>query len=57
VPADEIRAQKYDLSFNRYKVVAYEQVEHEPPKAILRKLRALETEIAKDLDELERMLG
>lgn len=57
VPADEIRSQKYDLSFNRYKVVAYEQVEHEPPKAILKKLRALEAEIAKDLDELERMLG
>jgi len=38
-------------------VVAYEQVEHESPKAILKKLRALETEIARDLDELEGMLG
>src|SRR5690606_23681763 len=53
VPAAEIRAQKYDLSFNRYKEVVYEEVEYESPKKILKKLRKLEAEIAKDLDELE----
>lgn len=57
VPAEEIRAQKYDLSFNRYKEVVYEEAEYESPKKILRKLRRLEAEIAKDLDELEGMLG
>jgi len=56
VPADEIRAQKYDLSFNRYKEVVHEEVEYESPKKIIKKLRKLEAEIAKDLDELEGML-
>lgn len=39
VPAKEIRDQKYDLSFNRYKEVVYEEVEYESPKKILKKLR------------------
>jgi type I restriction enzyme M protein len=56
VPADEIRGQKYDLSFNRYKQVVYEEAEYDPPKKIIKKLRKLEAEIAKDLDELEAML-
>ena len=57
VPVQEIKDQKYDLSFNRYKEVVHEEVEYESPKVILKKLRALEKEIAKDLDELEGMLG
>jgi type I restriction enzyme M protein len=57
VSAKEIKEQKYDLSFNRYKEVVHEEVEYESPKAILKKLRALEKEISKDLDELEGMLG
>ena len=57
VPADEIRAQKYDLSFNRYKEVVYEEVQSDPPKKILKELRKLEAEIVKSLDELEGMLG
>ncbi len=57
VSAKEIKDQKYDLSFNRYKEVVHEEVEYESPKAILKKLRALEKEISKDLDELEGMLG
>ncbi len=56
VPAQEIRDQKYDLSFNRYKEVVHAEVEYESPKVILKKLRALEKEIAKDLDELEGLL-
>jgi type I restriction enzyme M protein len=56
VKAEEIRAQKYDLSFNRYKEVVHEEAEYESPKKILKKLRKLEAEIAKDLDELEAML-
>lgn len=56
VPAEEIRKNKYDLSFNRYREATYEEVEYEPPKVILKKLRALEKEIAKDLDALEGML-
>lgn len=57
VPVQEIRDQKYDLSFNRYKEVVHEEVEYESPKDIIKKLRKLEKEIARDLDELEGMLG
>jgi type I restriction enzyme M protein len=56
VPAEEIRGHKYDLSINRYKEVVYEAVEHDPPKVILGRLRALEEEILRDLSELEGML-
>ena len=57
VPASEIRDNKHDLSINRYKEVKHEEVQYDPPKVILAKLRALEDEIRKDLDELEGMLG
>ncbi len=57
VPADEIRANKYDLSLNRYKEVVYEPVKVDPPKVILRDLKKLENEIQNGLDELERMIG
>ena len=46
----------FDLSINRYKEAKHEEVQHEPPKQIIARLRALEAEIAKDLDELEAML-
>lgn len=57
VPAAKIRKEKYDLSINRYKEVVYEEVAYEPPKVILKKLRAIEDEIWADLDELEGLLG
>lgn len=56
VPAGEIRDNNYDLSLNRYKAEVYEEVQYEAPKEILKKLRALEVEIQRDLDELEGML-
>lgn len=56
VPVEEIRANKYDLSINRYKETVYEAVEHEPPKVILGRMRALEEEILRELSELEGML-
>jgi type I restriction enzyme M protein len=57
VPKDEIQANGYDLSINRYKEVEYAEVEYEKPKVILQKLRDLEGEIQADLDELEKLLG
>ncbi len=57
VPKDKIKAEGYDLSINRYKEIEYEEVEYEPPKVILGKLRSLEAEISSDLDALESMLG
>jgi type I restriction enzyme M protein len=56
VPADEIRANKYDLSINRYKEVAYEEVKYDPPKTILKRLKKLNEQEAADLAELEGML-
>lgn len=52
VPVEEIAANGYDLSINRYKEVAQEPVTFEPPGAIVARLRAIEAEIARDLDEL-----
>jgi type I restriction enzyme M protein len=56
VPREEIAANAYDLSINRYKEIEYEEVEYDPPKVILQKLRTLENEISQDLDALEKML-
>jgi type I restriction enzyme M protein len=56
VPKSEIVAADYDLSINRYKEVAYEAVEYDAPKVILKRLAKLEEEIAKGREELEGML-
>ncbi|MEO5344267.1 MAG: type I restriction-modification system subunit M [Gammaproteobacteria bacterium SHHR-1] len=56
VPKDEIAAQGYDLSINRYKEVVHEAVDYPPPKEILAKLAALEAEIQAGMRELEGML-
>ena len=57
VPKAEIAANDYDLSLNRYKEVVHEATEYESPKVILKRLAALEAEIAKGRAELEGMLG
>ena len=56
VPAEDIAANKYDLSINRYKEVVYQQEQYEDPKVILQRLKGLEQEILADMDELEGML-
>jgi len=57
VPKDEITANGYDLSLNRYKEVEHEEVEHVPPKQIIAELLELEGEIEFGLRELEAMVG
>ena len=57
VPAEEIRKNDYDLSINKYKEVVHEEVNYDPPKVILAKMKKLEAEILADLRELEGMLG
>ncbi len=57
VPKQEIVDNGYDLSINRYKQVVHEEVEYDPPKVILARLRELEKEIEQELDELEKMVG
>ena len=51
-----IAANKYDLSINRYKEAAYEEVEYQPPLLILDQLETLEIDIQNDLKELRTML-
>lgn len=55
VPKDEIAAQGYDLSLNRYKELVQEEVEHRPLLEILAELRAIEQEILQGIEALEGM--
>ena len=57
VPKDEIAANGYDLSLNRYKEVVHEDVDHVPPQEILATLAELETKIQQGMKELEEMLN
>jgi type I restriction enzyme M protein len=57
VPKNEIAANDYDLSINRYKEVVYEAVEYPPPTEVLASIAKLDAEIEKGRKELEGMLG
>jgi len=57
VPKEEIAANAYDLSLNRYKEVIHEEVDHRSPKEILAELQALEAEIQQGMRDLEAMLA
>ncbi|GAA3669494.1 type I restriction-modification system subunit M [Microbacterium marinilacus] len=56
VPVDDIRAQGYDLSINRYKEVVHEEVEHRPVADILGDVERLNAEIADGVKELRGLL-
>ncbi len=56
VPKSEIAANGYDLSVNRYREIEYEEAETESPKEILAKLKKLEDEIQRGIEDLEGML-
>ncbi|SHH49515.1 type I restriction-modification system subunit M [Tepidibacter thalassicus] len=56
VPVDEIKDNDYDLSINRYKEIEYEEVEYEEPSVILGKIKEIEDEIIKGIEELEGMI-
>lgn len=57
VPAKEIKANNYDLSFSRYRETVHAEVTYDPPKVIIDRLKKLEADIQSDLAELEKMLG
>ena len=57
VPAQEIRDKSYDLSFNRYSEVEYDETVYEEPKVILQKLKKLEKEIQNGITELDGIVG
>lgn len=57
VSKDEIKANKYDLSINRYKEVAYEKVNYPHPLEIMTKLDTLSVSINEKTDVLRGMLN
>ena len=57
VAADEIRANKYNLSISRYKQIEHKEIEYEKREAIMKKVMALMKQIGKDLEEITRMIG
>ncbi|NMB08283.1 MAG: SAM-dependent DNA methyltransferase [Tissierellia bacterium] len=57
VPVEEIRENGYDLSINKYKEIEYEEVVYDAPSVILDRVRTLEKEIIKGIDELVKMIG
>ena len=57
VPKQEIVDNGYDLSINKYKQVEYEKIEYPVTAEILANIKALDTEIAKEMEELEAMLN
>lgn len=57
VSKSEIVAENYDLSMSKYKEEVFEEVIYEKPKDIFERLKIMESEINKDLAELEVMLG
>ena len=56
VTKEEIVENNYDLSINKYKEIEYEEVQYDAPEVILGRIKDLESEITKGLEELERML-
>lgn len=57
VPKDDIVAQGYDLSLNRYKETVHDDVEHRPPLEIVADIENLEKEVIEGLDRLKAMLS
>lgn len=57
VPVEDIVANDYDLSINKYKEVVYEKVEYEPTDVIMGKIEAIEAEIQSEFAELKKLLN
>jgi type I restriction enzyme M protein len=56
VPKEDIVAQDYDLSLNRYKEIVHDDVQHRAPLDIIADIEKLEAEVALGLAELKSML-
>lgn len=57
VPKQDVVDNDYDLSINKYKEVEYQKVEYPPTSEIMASIRGIEAEIAKEMDELEKLLN
>ncbi|OON87048.1 DNA methyltransferase [Oribacterium sp. C9] len=56
VPKNEIVDNDYDLSINKYKEVEYQKVEYPPTEEIMANIKAIEADIAREMEELEKLL-
>jgi len=56
VPLKEIEANKFDLSIGRYRESDYEEAQFDPPLEVMKRLRSLDNEVRRDMDELEALL-
>ncbi len=57
VPFDEIKANDWDLSINRYKEIVYEEVVYAPPAEIIADIERLDGERAEALRVLKALLA
>lgn len=57
VPIEDIRANDYDLSFNKYKEVERVVVDHEDPQTIMARLESLENDYQAALANLKEIIG
>lgn len=56
VPLELIRKNDYNLSISRYKQLEDEEVQYEDPKILIERVQELEREIAKEIQELKKMI-
>ncbi|MGG4178479.1 class I SAM-dependent DNA methyltransferase [Virgibacillus pantothenticus] len=57
VKVEDIQANDYDLSFNKYHEIKYEEIEYDDPIVILKRIKKLEDEVQMGLQKLENLLG
>lgn len=57
VPVEEIAANDYDLSINKYKKTEYVAVEYPPTSEIMADIRELERKITEEMDALDKLLN
>lgn len=56
VPREEIAAQGYDLSINKYKEIEYEKIDYPAPEEIIAELEQLDSDYRAGLAALKAML-
>jgi type I restriction enzyme M protein len=56
VPFDEIKANNWDLSINRYKEIIYEEIAYAAPSEIINEIETLDQERNQALTALKEML-
>jgi type I restriction enzyme M protein len=57
VPASEIRSENYNLSFNLYQEIVYEEIKYDPPKEIIERITSLDKERNDLMNDLQKLLS